>query len=469
MPKTENSKNKALMVGTIIYAIGNFGTKILSFLIVPLYTYYIDPIAMGEYDLIITTISLLTPIITFQISDGAYAYMIKKTEKSEMYIVAVYKFVLLSTLIGAVIILSVNVFISIPYAFYFVLLLLSSRWLQTMQKLLRGLKNQKLFAFSGVVYTTIFLVLNVLQIVVLKQGVEALFQSAIIANLIAMVLILAMEKRMRKLHFSMKSFELQKEMLKFSIPIIPNQLNWWIISSSDRYIIKFFLGSAANGIYAIAHKFPSLLQLIFNIFYQAWQDMAVADTDQDYGQFYTKVFRYYYKLSFTLLIFLIPFTKFFIRIAMSEAYSESTGYIAFLYLGTVFQAFSAFFGVGYMKNNKTSQAATTSVYGALINAVVNIGLIQFIGLYAAAISTFVGFFIMFLVRVKQTKDIMKITIAWREFILLFVLAFVSACIASISGIAVDTGMMIVGALLFVLYNNSELKMAINIVAKKLKR
>ena len=40
--KQVEQNNKALLTGTIVYAIGNLGTKILTFLIVPLYTYYID-------------------------------------------------------------------------------------------------------------------------------------------------------------------------------------------------------------------------------------------------------------------------------------------------------------------------------------------------------------------------------------------------------------------------------------------
>ena len=70
MSGTINSKNKALIIGTITYAIGNFGTKILSFLIVPLYTFYIMPSDLGDYDLLMTTVSLLSPLLTMKVSDG---------------------------------------------------------------------------------------------------------------------------------------------------------------------------------------------------------------------------------------------------------------------------------------------------------------------------------------------------------------------------------------------------------------
>ena len=69
--------NKELIKGIGVYAIGTFGTKILSFLIVPLYTYYIATDDMGVYDILTSTISLLTPIITMQISDAAYRWIIR--------------------------------------------------------------------------------------------------------------------------------------------------------------------------------------------------------------------------------------------------------------------------------------------------------------------------------------------------------------------------------------------------------
>ncbi|MCH5320246.1 MAG: oligosaccharide flippase family protein [Eubacterium sp.] len=469
MNETEKAKSKALITGTFIYAIGNLGTKILSFIIVPLYTYYIDPSDMGDYDLVNTTVSLLTPLLTLQIMDAAYAWMMRKESKSPDYIVAVYKFLITTSILSSAIILAVNYFVTIKYCYYMIALLTLGRIFSALHKLLRGLRNQKLFTIFGILYTAIFLLLNLLQIVVLKQGVKALFQSAIISYSFCIVLLFICEKRLRQVNFKTKSLSLQKEMLKFSIPLVPNQLNWWIMNSLDRYIIRFFLGSVSNGIYAIAYKFPSLLQLIFNIFYLSWQDAAIVDKDKNPGEFYTKVFKLYYKISFSFLVFLIPFTKIFILIAMNEAYHSAINYIGFLYLGTVFQAFSSFFGVGYLKNDKTSQAATTSIYGAIINAVVNLAFIKLIGLYAAAISTFIAFLVMFIVRVIQTRKTMPIKIEYFKFIVLFLISLATVIISIFTQIKYDIVLLVIGAVLFVIVNRNEILNIIKSLVNKLKK
>ena len=147
------NRTKNLIKGTLIYAIGNFGSKILVFLIVPLYTFYISTEDMGNYDLLMTTINLLTPIVTMQISDAAFRWMVRRDEGNEIYIRSTLQVLFINSIIAALTITIINILFPFNYAWYFIAVLISSRALATVQKLLRGLKNQKLFALSGLVYT----------------------------------------------------------------------------------------------------------------------------------------------------------------------------------------------------------------------------------------------------------------------------------------------------------------------------
>ena len=79
----KNQRNRALLTGTITYAIGSFGTKFLNFLIVPFYTYFIAPGDLGDYDLLVTTVSLISPLLTMKISDAAYRWIIKSNENEQ--------------------------------------------------------------------------------------------------------------------------------------------------------------------------------------------------------------------------------------------------------------------------------------------------------------------------------------------------------------------------------------------------
>lgn len=462
--ENNREKGKKLLYGTFIYAIGTLGSKILSFLIVPLYTYYIIPADLGTFDLLQSTVNLLLPIISLQISDAAFVWMIQKKENNKKCISAVYMYLFAMSIMTVVLIVIINKIWRIPYCFYFIGMLLSGRWMGTIQKLSRGLKKQKLFALSGVIYTFVFLILNLFQIIVMKLGVISLFQSAIIANLVVIFFLIVKEKELRNLDMHFNDFDFLKSLLRFSIPIVPNQLNWWIVNSSDRYIIRYFLSNTANGIYSIAYKFPSVLQMIFTLFYQSWQDSALADKDHN-EKFYSKIFRIYYYLGFSLLLPLIPFTKVFINLVMEISYREAASYISFLYLGTVFQAFSNFLGVGYLKEGKTKQVSMTTIYGAIINIAVNILLIKYIGLYAASISTFFSFFVVFFIRVYQTKNIMKIRIKWLEFFSLFVLTLIIVISSVYTSFMQDVILTGVGIIFFIFLNRGY----INAILKKIKQ
>lgn len=465
---TDNSKTKNLVNGFLIYSIGSFGSKILAFLLVPLYTYYITTDQMGTYDLLNTTIGLLTPIITMQISDAAYRWMIRGNENQSLYVRAALQVLFINSAIASLIILTVNRYIAIPYCGYFILSLVTSRVLETIQRLLRGLRNQRLYAIAGVVYTFIYLVLNIIQICVLRMGVKSLFISMISANIITILLIFIKEKNIRVNLLMPPEIPLIKKLLSFSIPLVPNQLNWWVINSSNKYVVSYFLGVSANGICSIAYKLPSVLQIIFNLFNVSWQDVSIADQEKENGPYYTKVFQRLYMLYFSILWALAPITKVFVVLAMSDAYKSASKYVPILYLSTVFQAFSSFYGVGYIRSKETKKAASTSIYGSIVNLLVSLLLINFIGLYASALSSLVGFFVMWLMRVKQNSKELGIKIDLKCFLPLCISALLICTLTSFSSFNVDVYLSLLGIIAFLIFNKSYLFMVYNKIRKKVK-
>lgn len=425
---SDTKKNKELISGTIIYALGNFGTKFINFLIVPLYTYFITTEMMGEYDILLTTVSLLTPLITLQIGDAAYRWLIGKGTIDSIYLS--YKVLFVDVLITSISCLIIYAFTHYEFMGYFCIMLLGSSIMQTVQKMLRGFKNQKLFALSGVVHTFFLVGLNVLELVVLKRGLEGLLFSTAVSYFITIIFIFAFEKRVRCFRISGFSItDAEKEMLRYAIPLIPNQLNWWIMNSSDRYIIKLFLSNSANGIYAVSYKFPTAMQSIFVLFTNSFQDISVGD-DSDSGEYYTQVFRKFSKIVFTTVMLAIPLSRLYVKLTMSSEYHEAANYIAFLYVGSAFQAFASYYGAGYLKIKDTKGTSITSILGAIANILINLVLINVFGLYAAAISTAVAFFIMWILRVIQVGNKMGIKIKYGEFMFYAALTIIFSVISN---------------------------------------
>lgn len=465
-----NKKNKALLTGTITYAIGSFGTKFLNFLIVPLYTYYIIPSDLGDYDLLVTTVSLLSPLLTMKISDAAYRWIIKEKENEVPYISATYKLLLRNCLLAAILLLAINCFIPIWNCYYFIAILVGDRILECLQKLLRGIKNQKLFAASGLFHTTVLVGSNVIKVCILKEGITALLQSSVISIYATILLILLMEKRLRKVDFKPDYKSQQKEMLKYSIPLVPSTLSWWVMSASDRYIIRWVIGSVANGIYSVAYKFPSILQTVFIMFNNAWTDMALAELGKgkESEEYTKKVFKQLYKVSFGLVFVLIPLTKLVMNGILNERYREASIYIGFLYLGTVFQGFSSFSSIGYLQGKKTGGAAKSSIYGAMINLSVDLLCIKILGLFAAALSTFLGFFVMWITRMRDIKDVFPIKIDVKDFLLYLFVGIGMAIGVIYTNNVMDWLLTIIAGVFFLFDNRNTIKQIVNMIKEKKK-
>lgn len=468
--KQVRQNNKDLLTGTIVYAIGNLGTKILTFLIVPLYTYYISTSDMGAYDLLITSVSLLTPLISLKISDATYNWMIQRTASNEVCIKATYNYLLKSSILAVIIIGIASRFVHIWNVGLFLAIMVLEPMLETTQKILRGLKNQKLFAASGIIYTGILVSLNFLTVCIWKMGVTSLLVNTVISHIISIALIFCLEKRMRCLTATVDKAELlitQKEMLKYSMPLVPSTLSWWVMSVSDRYVIRFFLGNSFNGIYAIATKFPSVLQTFFVLFNNAWTDMALANlhSKEESCKYVSDIFEKMYVFSFSMICCLIPMTKIATQIILSADYKVGSVYIGFLYLGAIFQGFSTFASVGYLQNKKTARAATSSAAGAIVNLFVDLVLIKEVGLFAAALSTYVGFLVMWIARMYDIRKDWPINVKKVKFIALTLGSTLVATVTIWTPIKADIVITCLFGILFLVLNKDY----IILILKKIKK
>lgn len=464
-----DDKGKKLLKGTLTYAVGDFGTKILSFLIVPLYTYYISTQDMGMYDLLVSTVGLLLPIMTLQISDSTYCWIISKKKEIQQCIKATYDILTVNSLLFLAAIAMINYFVHIPYCIYFTLLLICSAWYCSITKIIRGLSHQQLYASLGILFTAINLSLNVVQVILLKKGIESLLISSICAYIICTIIAFWKEPVLYSIRIFSFDKLLKREFVRFSVPLIPNYLNWWLINSSDSYIVSFVLGPSANGILSIAHKFPAMMQTIISLFNVAWQDLAVSDNKIN-KEYYTKIFDLLSRVLLGALLIVIPVTKIFVYSIMSNEYQSSSDYIPMYYLGAVYQGFSSFYGVGYLRGNKTSRAFSTSICAAVINFVVDVLLIKWIGIHAASLSTFVGFFIMWLIRERQNKEELGIVVNWKVVISMTLFDVLMALVSIKCGFIINICLAIIGCVCFLLldwrYIIQIIRIVNNIIAQK---
>lgn len=420
------NKYKKLFNNSIVFAIGSLGSKLMVFFLVPIYTYYLNTNEFGLVDLLTTTISLILPLFTMSIAESVLRFVMdknynKKTILINSFIVIVLGFILLLLLYPVLVII-------LPfhdYIFYFYILLFLQSIYSLLAQYIRAEGLVRLYAISGVLNAFILLICNIVLLVLLNMGITGYLYSIILSYLLSSIFITIFGKVYRHINFKKVNIRIMEEMLRYSIPLIPNALMWWIMGLSDRYIITYFLGLGANGLYAVANKIPSILNIVNSIFFQAWQMSAIEEVNsKNKSTFFSNVFNIFSVAMLVSTSLLLLNLKFIIGTLVSEDYFESWKYVPFLLLGIVFSSFSGFLGTNYIAAKRTSGVFKTSIIGAILNILVNLVLIPLIGLNGAALGTMFSFAIIWLLRVKDTKQFVNITINIKKLLLTLIIILI---------------------------------------------
>ena len=278
---------------------------------------------------------------------------------------------------------------------------------------LRAIGKVKLFTIDNVIQTLSILILNILLLVQFQMGVSGYMLGYILGNLISFVFGLFAGRLWKFFSFSQMSKKMFLEMLRFSIPLIPNTICWWISSSTDRLMIIAWIGTAANGLYSVAHKIPSVLSVVVNIFVQAWQISA----NEEFGQkgsseFYSEIFEVLSAFCFVGASLMILCSKIEIRLITNSEYYDAWPIMSALIMGMTFFSFAQFLGTIYTANKKTAMAFITNLIAAVVNVVLNIFMIGRYGAVGAAIGTSISYFVLWITRIITTDKIIHLKIKW---------------------------------------------------------
>ena len=196
-------------------------------------------------------------------------------------------------------------------------------------------------------------------------------------------------------------------MIRYSWPLLPNLISWWLINEVNRFIILFKLGADYNGVFALAIRFPSIIIMVNTVFMLAWQDQVITTNDEPGKQaFDRKVFSLFMNLQLSLVAVLISVSPFIIKYFVGPAFSACWKYMPPLYLGVAFSAFAGFLGTYYLGAKQTKAIFTTTIIGSIVNIIICISLIKNTGLYAPAFGTCIGYMVMYFARVQNSTAIL---------------------------------------------------------------
>lgn len=401
------SRETKLLKNTAIITIGKVCTQLITFFLLPLYTSILSTEEYGTVDLLNTLVLLLLPIVTFQIEQALFRFLIevRNNEEEKKKIISTSFFtVVLHIIIYLAIFFIISPFVKNEYKYFLatnvVVYILASLLLQ----LARGLGDNKRYAFGSFISAFSTIAFNILFLVVIKLGANGMLLANMLGQLVCFLYIFIALKIYKYISFKHVASEVRKKILKYSFPLIPNAISWWVFNASDRIIVSTILGVAQNGILAAAHKFSTVYITLYNIFNLSWTEtVSLHCNDKDFNDFFNKMMDTVLKLFTSMALGIIACMPFVYPIMINENYSFGFKLVPILILGSLFNVIVGLISTLYVANKATKAIANTSVVSAIINIIVHIALIKFVGLYAAAISTLVAFLVICIYRLYDIK------------------------------------------------------------------
>ncbi|MBO4423079.1 MAG: polysaccharide biosynthesis C-terminal domain-containing protein, partial [Clostridia bacterium] len=382
--------------------------KLLVFLLLPLYSSVLTTGEYGIATLVADSSNLLFPIVTLGVSQAVfrYSYGNKKdrpavfTAGLTMLFTGMAFFVLISPLLKLIPRLSDYVLLLGMYVFMFALNTLCG-------SLLRGMNAVKPFAIKGIICTASNLIFNIIFLLVFRLGITGYLLANICGDFVAVLYMVIGGDLLDYIEPRQVTKKIFREMLRFSVPLIPTTICWWIVNMSDRFMITYIVGESANGVYAAAYKVPNIMITVTGIFINVWQMSLVNEENRknDWGEFFTRIYDGFKSVMFVAGAMIILGCRLAARILLRNDFYEAWQYMPYLAVACIFEGITSFVGVIYIVKKKSVNSLICASCGAAANVVLNLILINYIGAMGAAIATMMSYMFVFFVTTYRSREL----------------------------------------------------------------
>lgn len=461
-----NNKFTRLIKDTFIFAIGNLGSKLILFLMVPLYTNFLTTSEYGTAELVFTISQLVIPIVSVAIWNGVIRFGLMKGVKPEdvllnsllIWSVGSLLIVVTTPLIGLYSPISKWKWFLCIYSIGFIINQIELQYLKVKDR-------NKLFAAVSLIQTAVLAGMNLLLLVYLRTGVFGYLTSSIVSIYVAATLIFFIGGLYKDLKKATYNKSLIKRLIAYSAPLIMNDLSWWLIHSSDKIMVEWMLSASALGLYTVASKIPGLINTFVNIFSQAWGVSSIREIEStNDSAYYSRVFNVYSMLSFGATICFVAIIKPFMNVYVGTDFISAWRYVPLLLLAASFSAISAYYGSMFGALQKSVECMWSTIIGAVVNVVLNYVCITAWGAWGAIIGTLTAYIVISMTRQYMVNKYIKMDIQWRKMITDILVAFAQSI-----AVAMDWHIYLVSLtaiIVFVINHIKELKALTSVLTRR---
>ena len=397
-----NNRIKELISNTFLFTLANMGSKVLVFLMVPLYTSVLSTEEYGISDLVQTTALLLFPLLALKSSEAVLRFSFQEDYSKDDLLSIGIRITLIGSFISvllAIIFRFIPLFDTVGNFVFFIPFMYTLHGLcDLMHKYSRGVDKVKVSAFAGFINTIFVIIFNLLFLVVFRIGILGYLLSFCISDLITFIYMFWHCSAFDQIKFRINK-SIQNEMLKFSLPLVPNSLSWWVLGSLNKYFLLAYVGVSSVGIYSATLRIPTILTVLSDIFAQAWLLSAL----KNYGSEESRNFiRSMHIRFFSALVFLtsliILLSHPLVNILLTGSFSSYWYIVPVMFISVFFGSLVGFLGTIFSAERKNTMQFISTMVGSFVSVVSTILLIRYFGVLGVALSTLIGYFVIWLMR-----------------------------------------------------------------------
>ena len=410
------NRERDIAKNAFIFTAGRIAAQLAGFLLLPLYSALLTPEDFGIVDLINTLVFLIIPFVGIQMDTALFRFTVdcrEDSSKQKELFSTVIVINLIQIAVYAAVFFAARPFISLRYKDFLLLNVVLILLVNTFLQFMRGLGKN--IMYSAAVFITSFsgLIINVVLIAVVRMGVTGIIISSAASQFLTLVFAFAAVKPWRYFDFGRFSKSTAKTFLKYSFPLIPNQLAWWVMGISDRLVISGAVGIAANGIYSLANRFSSIYTSVSDSINLSWtESTSLHINEEDRNEYISSMIDSLFVLFASgcfVFLALIPFAF----LLINKDYSDSYLQIPILMMAVLCQAVVGIYSSVLIALKKTKSIAVTSLIAAAVNLIIDIVFVSKIGIFAGSVSTFVAFFFLAVMRCVLVKHLTGIRMRLR--------------------------------------------------------
>ena len=375
-PEPGHNKYTKLAGNTMIFAISSFSSKLLTLIVQPFLTYAMrDVQSMGVSKLLSQCANLLIPLVSMGMSNAIIRFGLDKGNSKKQ----VFTNGLLTILLGYGVLLLCWPLLSLApgigdYGVFLCIYVLTSCLRTLCTQFIRSRQLNRLVGIDGVLCTFATLMFYVLYLVVLDMGAEGYLLAIICGDVTSSLFLFCTGKLWRYIDFRFINRALWREMLRFSLPMIPAQISFWIINASDMFFVK---------------------------------QLSAVTEEKGRSHFFSTVFRSYASVMFCCAAGILWLCR-PVMLIMKSSYFDAWQFVPYLTLAAVFTCFTQFMNSIYVVYKRSTHSLYTMMAGAVANCVMNYLGILWFGPVGVTYASFLAMVLVFVLRAVDSRQLIQL-------------------------------------------------------------